>query len=48
MKIRNLKCDHCVSDYLNSDELLLPGQLQFFESHHLISMVSKLHRERQD
>ena len=48
MKIRSLKCDHYVSDYLNSDEFLLPGHLQLFESHHLISMVSKLHRERQD
>ena len=48
MKIRSLKCDHYVSDYLNSDEFLLPGHLQLFESHHLISMISKLHRERQD
>ena len=37
-----------MSDHLNSDELLLPGHLQLFESHHLISMVSKLHRERQN
>ena len=48
MKIRSLKCDHYVSDYLNSDEFLLPGHLQLFESDHLISMISKLHRERQD
>ena len=48
MKIRSLKCDHYVSDYLNSDEFLLFCHLQLFEIHHLICMVGKLHRERQN